>query len=62
MKVTIRGRMLVFLLISIFATHARANYLLFDAVTDSVQIDGQTPSGGSFTFEAVVSFTPREVS
>ena len=58
MKVTIRGRMLVFLLISIFATHARANYLLFDAVTDSVQIDGQTPYGGSFTFEAVVSFTP----
>ena len=38
--------------------NARANYLLFDAVTDSVQIDGQTPYGGSFTFEAVVVFTP----
>lgn len=58
MKATISERMLVFLLSLIFAAHARANYLLFDAVTDSVQIDGQTPYGGSFTFEAVVYFTP----
>ena len=58
MKATIRGRVLVFLLSAIFATHARANYLLFDAVTDSVQIDGQTPGGGTFTYEAVVIFTP----
>ena len=58
MIVTIRERMLVFLLSSIFATHARANYLLFDAATDSVQIDCQTPYGGSFTYEAIVIFTP----
>ena len=58
MNDAIRGRMLIFLLSVIFMPHAQATYLLFDAATDSVQIDGQTPGGGTFTYEAVVIFTP----
>lgn len=49
---------LLFFVVSSYMLNARANYLLFDAVTDSVQIDGQTPGGGTFTYEAVVIFTP----
>ena len=57
-RIMTRPIAVLLLVVSSYMPNARANYLLFDAATDSVQIDGQTPYGGSFTFEAVVVFTP----